>query len=613
MRTSRSREICRWGRLRGGAAVFVVAVAWLFITPAGAREDPWLRVATPEFTLVTSLREKDAVVWAGEFAQYIAELRGLFNIKRALPPLTIVVFARERAFEDYRPLGENGKPQFVAGFFLRHNSWAVAGLAGASATEEVRRIIFHEGVHWFLSALDRPNPVWVEEGLAEVFSTFAATKNKVEWGRAIPEHVTLLLQETPLPIDRLLYVGHHELFRDTSNHTGIVYAESWAAVHFLVYGDNKQIPRSALFDFLKLTNEGVPLEKAFQQAVGSDFATFDRRLSSYLRGGRYFIHSKPLVSLPALRAEPASPVDVAQALGRLALAGRRWEKAMAFARESIAAAPDDPRGYELLGLARNDSGDEAGGLEAFATAVAKGSVDFQPYFSLAVGAQKSAAKDGGDTMDLSPVEARRIADQYERAILLAPRFLPSYQNLAGILGIAEPRPYDREYLELGRKIYPGDGWIRVGLAILLERGGDRAAALKAVNEIEADLNETGRIRAYARKLSDGWLQQEVAGRIDALAKEEKFPEALVYLEEQIAAPIPSALRAQLVAMRPGLKAAARSQEIGKAFKDQHWDEARRLLRDTIDAPDLPVALKRQSERALEDLDRRTTARRPAKK
>lgn len=598
---------------RGSAAVVIVALSLVFVASATAKDDPWLRVTTPEFTLVTSLREKEAVVWAGEFSQYIAELRGLFNVKRPLPPLTIVVFARERAFEDYRPLGENGKPQPVAGFFLRHNSWAVAGLAGASATEEVRRVIFHEGVHWFLSALDRPNPVWVEEGLAEVFSTFVATKNKVEWGRAIPEHVLLLNQESPLPIDRLLYVGHSELFRDTSSHTGIIYAESWAAVHFLVYGDNKQIPRSALFDFLKFTNNGMPMETAFRQAVGSDFATFDRRLNTYLRDGRYFIHSKPLVALAALQAQPAPPVEVAQALGRLALAARRWEKALAFARDSIAAAPEDPRGYELLGLARSESGDEAGGLEAFATAVAKGSVDFQPYFSLAAGAQKAAVKEAGENTDLTPAEARRIADQYERAILLAPRFLPSYQNLAGILGVAEPRPHDREYLELGQKIYPRDGWIRVGLAVLMERGGDRVGALKAVNEIEADSNEAGRIRTYARKLSDGWLRQEVSDRIDVLAHGEKFPEALAYLEEQIAGPIPPPLRAQLVSMRPGLKAAARSQEIGRAFKEERWDEARRLLRETIDAPDLPAALKLQAQRALDELDRRAAPRRPAKK
>ena len=52
----------------------------------------------------------------------------------------------------------------------------------------MRRTIFHEGVHWFLSGTKTRNPVWLDEGLAEVFSTFRAEKDRAAWGQAIPEH-----------------------------------------------------------------------------------------------------------------------------------------------------------------------------------------------------------------------------------------------------------------------------------------------------------------------------------------------------------------------------------------------------------------------------------------
>ncbi|MEO7414012.1 MAG: hypothetical protein ABIZ81_11715 [Opitutaceae bacterium] len=589
------------------------AFGLLLGAPVVAKEEAWLRVTTPEFTMVTSLTQKEAVVWAEEFAQYITELRSLFKIKRPLPPLTIVVFARERAYQDYRPLDEKGKPQPADGFFLRHNSWAVAGLAGAHATEDVRRIIFHEGVHWFLSALDQPNPVWIEEGLAEVFSTFAALKKKVEWGHSIPEHVLLLREENLLSIDRLLYVGRSELFRDKSSHTGVVYSQSWITVHFLIFGDNPQIPRSALFDFIKLTNEGVSTADAFRRAVGSDLATFDRRLKDYLRSGRYFIHHKPLEARLAVRAEPAAPVEVAQALGRLALAAHRWEKATEFAQQAIAIAPDDPRGFELLGLARSEGGDESGGLKAFASAAEKGSMDFQPYFALASAAQKAAVNDAGEVTELKPGEARLIADRYERAIVLSPRVLAAYQNLAGILVAAEIQPQDRHFLELGQKMFPGDGWIRIGLAVLTERGGDRTAALKSVNEVEANVAEVVRVRNYARKLSDGWTLRDVSERIDSLVNQQKFVEALGYLEQQLDSGASANLRSHLSTVRPQLKAAARSQEIGRALAEQRWDDARQLLTDTISSRDMPPLLKQQSQRTLDDLNRRTpVVRRPTK-
>jgi tetratricopeptide (TPR) repeat protein len=607
MRSTSARGTASRAGLVVAAAVFAVLLA-----PAkAAKDETWLRVAAPEFSLVTSLPEKEAAAWAGEFSQYISELRNLVKVQGKLPPLTVAVLSRDRAFDEYRPLDEKGKPQPVAGFFLRHNSWAVAGLAGVSASEEIRRIIFHEGVHWFLSGLDRTNPVWVEEGLAEVFSTFAVTKKTVEWGHALGEHVDLLRDEGLMPTAKLLNVGRSELFRDTTDHTGIVYAQSWITVHFLLFGENSQVPRTALFDFLTLTNDGTPAEAAFSKAVGSDLATFDRRLKEYLRSGRYFIRHKPVEVREGLRAEKAAPVEVAQALGRLALAGHRWEKALAFARDSVAAAPDDPRSFELLGLARLESGDAAGGLKAFTVAVEKGSEDFQPYFALAVAAFE-AAGENGETSALTPAKAREIADRYEQAINLAPRFLTSYQNLAGILTMLELRPRDREFMELGQKIFPRDGWIRVGMAVLLEKAGDRAAALKAVDEIESNKNEPARVRAYARQLSNGWNSQEVSDRLQVLVTQKKFSEALAYVQEKLSGPLPADFRSYLQSVRPDLRAGLRSEEIGRALADSRLDEARKLLTDTVASPDYPPLLKQQARRQLDELDRRTPARRSAK-
>ncbi len=76
------------------------------LAPALAAKDTWLRVSAPEFTLITSLPQRDAVAWAGEFSQYVAAMRSFFkNGNRELAPLTVVIFSRERDFEKYRPLG----------------------------------------------------------------------------------------------------------------------------------------------------------------------------------------------------------------------------------------------------------------------------------------------------------------------------------------------------------------------------------------------------------------------------------------------------------------------------------------------------------------------------
>lgn len=571
---------------------------------ATAKEEKWLQVTTPEFTLITTLSQKEAVVWAGEFTQYIAELRGLFNFRRPLTPLTIVIFARDRAFADYRPLTDKGKPAAVAGFFLRHESWAVAGLSGASASDETRHTIFHEGVHWFLSAMDRTNPVWIEEGLAEVFSTFAVTKNRAHWGEAIPEHVTTLRVFPLLSMDRLVFVTRGELFLDESSRTGIVYAQSWAAVHLILYGKNEKLPRTGLFQFMQLTHNGMPMVDAFRESMGMDYAEFDRLLNTYLQGGTYYIASKPVQKLAPLKAEIATPFDVAQALGRLALSARRWEKAVAFAQESIAIAPDDPRGYELLGMARQESGDAEKGLEAFAIAAEKGSKDFQPYFELAFRAQQAAANASGDVAEIAPEAARAIADNYERALVLYPRFLATYQNLAGLVGFVAPvLAHDREHLELGRKMFPKDGMIRAGLAVLTEREGNRKAALKEVDQLSDDSDQPARVRAFARHLFQNWTQKEVSERLETLHQGKKFAEALGYVEEQLSLTTDGVLRARLSSLRPQLRAELRSEEIGNALKEERWDDARRLLTETIETPEMPASLRKRSQQMLDDLNR----------
>src|SRR5688572_28342940 len=147
---------------RRGAVV--VLLTWLLSCGGNfgvCAEERWLKVSASEFTVVTPLREKEAVQWAAEFSQFVAALRNFIHVDPIrLPRLTIVVLARERDFAAFQPLRENGTPMQVAGFFSRRPSWAVAGLAGARLNEEARTTIFHEGTHWFLSGFELPNPVW---------------------------------------------------------------------------------------------------------------------------------------------------------------------------------------------------------------------------------------------------------------------------------------------------------------------------------------------------------------------------------------------------------------------------------------------------------------------
>jgi tetratricopeptide (TPR) repeat protein len=573
------------------------------IVAGAATAERWVRVATPEFTVVTPLPEAQAKAWSADFAQYVAALRGLLHSEtRRFTPLTIVLFARERDFTRYRPLQANGKVQDVDGFFLRHESWAVAGLAGPDQSADVRRTIFHEGVHWFLSGTERPNPVWLEEGIAEVFSTFQVRKSDMEWGRPIDSHVVLLNYTRPLPLAELLSTARGDLFGDDSVRTSLVYAESWAFIHFLLFGKHS-LPRDALPHFLDAMQAGALQEEAFRTAFGRTYADLDGLLADYLRGGAFFVRRMPLVPAPPATVQTATVGEVEDALGRLALAARRWEQAAAHGRAVVAAMPTDPRGHEVLGLVAKEQQQTDVAMSEFLAAIEAGTHDFLPFFEVGTMMQNEAfGATGLGTME--PGKARKAANYYERAINLRPRFALSYQNLAGVIGVAEPwSPEDRKFFELGAKLFPSDPMIRIGLAILTYRAGDVATARAQLTEILGNNELTTPTRNFARRLEDAWETHAVLTEVQQLTEAKKVNEALALVDRQLAGEIGRPLRVQLTAIQKELQTAAQAKALDDALQARRYVEARRIANEILESNAAP-GLKAQVRRTLGELDRR---------
>ena len=101
----------------------------------------------------------------------------------------------------------------------------------------------------------------------------------------------------------------------------------------------------------------------------------------------------------------------------------------------------------------------------------------------------------------------------------------------------------------------------------------------------------------------------MAAQLQALTNQKKFAEALAYIQQQLAGPLPSEVRAFLLSARLDLRADLRSQEIGRALAGPRPEEARKLLTETIASSEFPLPLKRQAKQALDELDRRSPAAR----
>lgn len=569
----------------------------------------WQKVVTPQFTLYSSGKSADALRVAQEFQQFIGALREIVRINpRALPPLTIVMFDRDKEFRPFRPRRPNGKPWDVAGFFSRQEGWSVFGLSGVGLDDEVRRTVFHEGVHWFMSSFDLPNPPWLEEGLAEVFSTFVVEKGKREWGQPIGVHVQVLHSSNPLPLERLLSVSRTDPLFNESQRTGLFYAESWAFVHYLLFGEHNR-ERTLFNEYLKAFRRGVHPDESFRTVFKKDYAGMDRELFNYLRSGKYFVGSRPLsAEASTLKVEPVSEVERDIALAHLALGADRLDLAQEYISSAQRVAPDSALVSEVAGYLASARGDTAGMLEHFAKAAQNGSTDYRIYFDPAQRLHQSGSGPEG-RLGLSPKEARQIADGYEKTINLRPWFLPAYQGLGGIIELLRPKNQeDRKFLELGQKQFPNDGLIVLGLAAASHQSGETDDALQLLGAVlsRADQLPTS-VNGYAQRLDESWKFEKSSEKIRLLVEAGQFEEAVIAVDELLAKGVPFGSRGTILLDRANLEASVQMKQAQTAWNERRWSDARKLIEKVLASP-VQTGAKYEARRRLAELDRRNLGR-----
>ena len=603
MTLSRGRTLSEISR-----CFLLVAWALACVLPANGREK-WQKIVAPRFTLYSPGRSADVLRVATEFQQFIGSLGDVIHVDpRTLPPLTIVIFDREKDFRPFRPLKPNGKPWDVAGFFSRQEGWSVFGLAGTDMDEDLRRTVFHEGVHWYLSGSDLPNPLWMEEGLAEVFSTFAVKKGRREWGQPIADHVVTLRSSSPLPLEKLLSVSRSSPLFNETQRTGLFYAESWAFVHYLLFGEHNQ-DRTLFNDYSKAFRTNALPEDAFKSVFKKDYAGMDHELYAYLNSGKYFVGSRPLsVDAAALTIEPATDLERELALARLALGSGRTEAV----QEHIAAAQgfdkDSLATNEVAGYAAGARGDTAAMIDYFTVAAKNGSKDYRVYFELAQRVHQSASDVGG-LVGLSGEDARRVANNYEKTINLRPWFLPAYQGLGGVVEpLGQKNGEDLKFLRQGHHLFPGDGMITIGLAAAAHNSGATSEAHTLLaTVISTPDQQTPAAATYARRLDEAWNFSEANEKIRTLVEARHFAEALSELDALLARGVPAPARPTLLINRANLHASLLLEQAHTAWDEHRWTDVRKLLGEVLDSP-IHTGAKYEAQRKLAELDRRNLGR-----
>ena len=498
-RRAGSRRVVRLALGLMAAALLTVMTA-----PASA-ESRWTLLTAGNITLIgdqSPATLRDIALQIEQFQIVVGLLIRNADRPPAVPTIVYVV-GTKKGLDPLVPLYK-GKPASLAGFFGQSSdvNHIVICLEGF---DESTQVAYHEYTHLLLRNAVRTLPLWLNEGLAEYYSTYhLVDRGKAATvGRAQRDHI-LRLRERYLPIATLIDVDHSSPMYNEGERRTIFYAESWALIHYLMVA--RPNGGDTINRYVREIAEGRTPAEAFTTAFGKTPVELDKELREYLRGltfkeYRYQFADKLSVAEPG----PGRQLTAGEVEAWLGDAQRRVQREAEAApriERAAAAEPDNATTQMALGLLRVSQNKLAEGFEALGRAAALAPRDFMTQFICGV-ARVRAEPRGSDDRRRQALAALQQATQLNGASAEA------YATLAYVQMLSEETLADaRASIDKALALAPGriDYWLRYADVRLLQ--GDPAAAQAVLKPIAAI--------TFDRRLADAARE-----RLDAITEHEQ--------------------------------------------------------------------------------------------
>jgi len=284
-----------------------LALTWSLLSTVAfaAPADPWLRIQSANFELFTTAGERTGRDLVRHFEQVRSFFLQVFGVKSTNgKPVRIIAFRSGKEFKPYRP-SEAATAFYHAG--SEHDYIVMSG-----AGEEHYPIATHEYTHLLIGQTGGTIPLWLNEGLAELYSTVEQVGAKIVVGKAPPGRGEALLSQPWIDLDTLLATTNDSPLYNEKSRAGMFYAESWALLHMLNLDQGYRSRLPDLLDALKTSDSAA----AFQQTCGKSPAEVQQDLQAYvgaqyLRGLAFQVDLSKAVDSPAIEAHSTVPARIA--------------------------------------------------------------------------------------------------------------------------------------------------------------------------------------------------------------------------------------------------------------------------------------------------------------
>src|SRR5262249_20312238 len=254
-------------------------------------------------------------------------------------------------------------------------------------------VAIHEYTHLIVRHSGLALPVWLNEGIAEVYSTMKPYGKQVRLGDLIPGRLQELRNSKWLDLEALLAVDHQSPHYNEKQKAGVFYAESWALTHMLYLSNGYWKKFSELLALIKPdAAQRVVLERVYEKPlrqVKSDLELYVR--GTTFNAGLADVKLEKSAESPEVRS--ASAVESGLALADLLAVTRKRDEAnvayQSLAREHPADSEIEIAWARLAWI----NSDVEGMRRHFARAIELGTTNGKVYFDYAMMLHDSAAKE----------------------------------------------------------------------------------------------------------------------------------------------------------------------------------------------------------------------------
>jgi tetratricopeptide (TPR) repeat protein len=349
----------------------------------------------------------------------------------ASPPITVMAFPDRASMQPFLPLYQ-GKPANLTAFFNRGSDQNLIVLPLSGSDTGSLRIIFHEYTHLLLRHNQPFWPMWLTEGMAEIYATFEVRGGyRACIGTPIEHHLRLLEQQPLMPLRELFAVTRDSPEYNERERQGIFYSESWLLTHYLMLGGNP----AHKADFRQLTpllRQGQSPEQAFTNALRTTLPAMEAELRRYLARGKFepleLTVSASLETPRSFTTRGLTPTEVCYRLGDELLHIGRLEAAESYFLQARKLAPGSPLPYEGLGLLAAGRGQCDEAVRWLSQAMKLGPLNFLAHYTYAREKYLLTAK-GPSLHPLGKEAAAEIRSELKKSLALMPDFGPAHQLL----------------------------------------------------------------------------------------------------------------------------------------------------------------------------------------